>query len=218
MTRLNTSTAAAACSLAAWLPATSITLPAASRIPLRPGRAAEVKAIISSRRALKASVRMSSSWVKLVVLNRSSIPGSTPPPSGPEVCANLASCMACRIFSADHLPLPAAAATSRMTASSNGSLPRAMALAMSSLPVTPLSKMSWGRRLRGMAFSATGPRTLMLRWASWVGSMPMSRMILAASQGVPMPSAMFSMAPMARACSALGASISQVRMFCRPER
>ena len=61
VTRSNRFTACWAVALAAWLPATSITLPAASRTPCRPALAAEDKAITPSRNALAASVRTSSS-------------------------------------------------------------------------------------------------------------------------------------------------------------
>ena len=218
VTRSKISTAIAAWPLAACDPATSTTLPAASRIPRRPSRATDVSATISSRRALKASVLMSSSCSKLLVLNIDSNPGSTPPPVASAVWANLASCMAWRIFSADQLPLAAAAATSRTTTSSSFTLPRATALSRLNLPVAPCSKISCGRRDKATPFCATPLVTSMLRRAISSPSMPMSRMILAASQAVPWPSAMFSIAPMARACSALGASISQVKMFWTPER
>ena len=218
VTRSKISTATAAWPLAACDPATSTTLPAASRIPLRPSRATDVSATISSRKALNASVLMSSSCSKLLVLNMSSNPGSTPPPVASAVCANLASCMAWRILSAGQPFLAAWAATSRTTTSSSFTLPRATAFSKLNLPVAPCSKISCGKRERATPFSATPLVTSMLRRAISSPSMPMSRMILAASQAVPWPSAMFSMAPMARACSAVGASISQVKMVSTPDR
>ena len=101
---------------------------------------AAARARISTDNCLYAAVLMSIRFTTLVVLNMSSNPGNVPSTGAVLVLANLASCMAWTIFSADHLPAIACLATSLMIASSIPSAePRATALAVGKSPVAVLS-------------------------------------------------------------------------------
>ena len=127
-----------------------------------------------------------------------------PPAAGVEAVANFASCIACVILSADHLPFSARAATLLITVGSMPSTePKAIALSSVKAPVLTLSNMLSGNRERGIALEVTFPPTLRPCRCKAAASAVMSRINLAASIAVPWPSAMFCKAPMARASFAV---------------